>query len=90
MSSLDEWIATHCPPEHDFNEDVILPPPQTPMWAIPVRVSFDGAEGEGRVWLMVDDEHDNSEPWVAIEGRANARKLAALLLAWAKDGEDDK
>lgn len=64
----------------DFNLDVILGP--VPIShnrsSAQVRVSFDGAEGQGRVWLM--DPDDN---WVAIEGPAHARTLAGLLTAWA-------
>jgi hypothetical protein len=67
----------------DFNKDEILPAPSDPTWSTPVRVSFDAAEGEGRVWLMVEPDHDVREPWIPIEGKANARRLAALLLAWA-------
>jgi hypothetical protein len=69
----------------DFNNDEILPahPISANRSSDPVRVSFDAAEGDGRVWLMVDAEHDIDEPWIPIEGKANARRLAALLLAWA-------
>lgn len=64
----------------DFNEDVELPGHKISenRSSAPVRVSFDAAEGDGRVWLM--DPDDN---WIAVEGESNARELARLLLAWA-------
>ena len=69
----------------NFNLDVILPahPISAQRVSCPVRVSFDGAEGQGRVWLMVDPEFDADEPWIPIEGPENARELARLLNAWA-------
>lgn len=74
------------PPAHvDFNAEVVLPAPSDPTWAVPVRLNFDGAEGEGRLWLSVDHEHDDDEPSIAVEGRENARTLARLLFAWAGD-----
>jgi len=69
----------------DFNSEFLLPAPSDPKWAVPVRLNFDGAEGEGRLWLSVDPEHDDDEPSIAVEGRENARTLARLLLAWAGD-----
>lgn len=67
----------------DFIEDVILPPPPREASNIgmerPVRITFDGAEGQGRVWIC-DDEADEM---VAIPGVENARTLARLLNAWA-------
>lgn len=67
----------------NFNEDVVLPPPMRGLTNIglmnEVTVSFDGAEGEGRVWLM-DTKRDEMIP---IEGIENARKLSGLLNAWA-------
>lgn len=71
--------------EIDFNKDVILPGVNNPRWSVPVSVNFDGAEGEGRVWLSVDAKDDEGEPMIAIEGRDNARTLAGLLLAWVGD-----
>lgn len=74
-------------PPIDFNQDVLLQPPPREVtnigWEKPVRVSFDGAEGQGRVWLTIDHEHDEDEPSVAIPGVDNARHLAKLLNAWA-------
>jgi hypothetical protein len=76
-------------PPIDFNQDVILQPPPREVtnigWEKPVRVSFDGAEGQGRVWLHVDHEHDEDEPAIAVPGVDNARHLAKLLNAWADD-----
>lgn len=70
--------------EIDFNRDVILEgPPVRIGKAKQVRVSFDGAESPGRVWLMVDPEFDEDEPWIAIEGNENCRRLGELLIAWA-------
>lgn len=71
--------------EINFNLDVILPahPISENRSSHPVRVSFDGAEGQGRVWLMVAPEDNEDEPWIPIEGPANARELARLLNAWA-------
>ena len=64
----------------DFNNDVTLEPVviSPGRSSYPVRVSFDAAEGQGRVWLM-----DSADNWVAIEGPAHARTLAGLLTAWA-------
>lgn len=64
----------------DFNKEVILPAHKISEGrsSYPVQVSFDGAEGDGRVWFM-----DTDDNWVAIEGEANAREAARLLLAWA-------
>lgn len=71
----------------DFNKDVILENPPVRIGSSkPVRVSFDGAEYEGRVWLMVDAEFDEDEPWIAIEGNDNCRRLGELLIAWADSG----
>lgn len=68
----------------DFNKDQILESPDyVRLSAKPVRVSFDGAEGEGRVWLGIDPEYDEDEPMIAIEGPENCRKLGELLIAWA-------
>lgn len=69
----------------DFNKTFVLPACEisSKRASDPVSVSFDGAEGQGRVWLQVAPEHDIGEPWIAIEGEENARKLAGLLLAWA-------
>lgn len=69
----------------DFNAEVVLPAPSDPTWAVPVRLTFDGAEGEGRLWLSIDPEHDDDQPSIAVEGCENARILARLLLAWAGD-----
>lgn len=67
----------------DFNQDVILNPPPREVtnigWERPVRITFDGAEGQGRVWVC-DDEADEA---IAIPGVENARALARLLNAWA-------
>lgn len=62
----------------DFNVDVLLPAPTAPSWAKPIGVSFDGAEGQGRVWVT-DADSDES---IAIEGNENCRTLAGLLLEW--------
>lgn len=64
----------------NFNEDVILPAHKISEGrsSSPVRVSFDAAEGDGRVWFM-----DSDDNWIAIEGQANAREAARLLNAWA-------
>lgn len=64
----------------DFNESFTLPAHKISenRSSAPVKVEFDGAEGDGRVWLM--DSEDN---WIAIEGEENAREAARLLLAWA-------
>lgn len=74
----------------DFNEDVILESPSVRIGkAKPVRISFDGAEDQGRVWLMVDAEYDEDEPWIAIEGNDNCRKLGELLIAWADSAAEN-
>lgn len=65
----------------DFNKDVELPAPSDPKWSIAVTASFDGAEGEGRVWLSAKDD---DESMIAIEGRQNAAMLASMLIDWAQ------
>lgn len=90
QAALEGWIgralqASKQAEPVDFNLDVVLGP--VPIShnrsSAQVRVSFDAAEGQGRVWLM--DPDDN---WVAIEGPAHARTLAGLLTAWADAGEE--
>lgn len=73
-------LESVAPAAVDFNLDVDLPPHKISdqRYSETVKVSFDAAEGDGRVWFM--DPNDN---WVAIEGEANAREAARLLLAWA-------
>jgi len=80
----EKWAKSTVGPV-EFNTEVVLPAPSDPRWATPVTAMFDGAEGEGRLWLSVGPEHDDDEPSIAIEGRENARTLAHLLLAWAGD-----
>lgn len=82
--AIGEALSNH---QVDFNKDVILESPPVRIGiAKPVRVSFDGAEDQGRVWLMVDAEFDEDEPWIAIEGNENCRRLGELLIAWADAG----
>lgn len=84
QAALEGWIgrAVYQPPEDliYFNKEVPLGPVEISPGrsSYPVKVSFDGAEGQGRVWLM--DSEDN---WVAIEGKQHARTVAKLLNAWA-------
>lgn len=65
----------------DFNKEVLLPAPKDPMWSVPVTVTYDGAEGEGRVWLSTQED---DEPMIAIEGRENAATLAGMLIDWVQ------
>ena len=65
----------------DFSKDVELPAPTDPIWSIAVTASFDGAEGEGRVWLSAKDD---DESMIAIEGRENASTLASMLIDWVR------
>jgi hypothetical protein len=65
----------------DFNKEVLLPAPKDPMWSVPVTVTYDGAEGEGRVWLSTQED---DEPMIAIEGRENAATLASMLIDWVQ------
>lgn len=65
----------------DFNKEVLLPAPKDPSWSVPVTVAYDGAEGEGRVWLSTQEE---DEPMIAIEGRENAATLASMLIDWVQ------
>lgn len=65
----------------DFNKEVLLPAPKDPTWSVPVTVTYDGAEGEGRVWLSTQED---DEPMIAIEGRENAATLASMLIDWVQ------
>lgn len=65
----------------DFNKEVLLPAPKDPIWSVPVTVTYDGAEGEGRVWLSTQEK---DEPMIAIEGRENAATLAGMLIDWVQ------
>lgn len=65
----------------DFNKEVLLPAAQDPRWSVPVAVTYDGAEGEGRVWLSTQEE---DEQMIAIEGRENAATLASMLIDWVQ------
>lgn len=83
LEAVKEGARAPVLPVVDFNQDVILEPPPREVtnigWERSVRISFDGAEGQGRVWVCQDEDDEA----IAIPGIENARKLAMLLTAWA-------
>jgi hypothetical protein len=91
VRAIEAWNTRALPdvraaaPAIDFNEEIILPcPPDVrPLFCGDIKLSFDGAEYRGRVWITDPD----ADEMIAIEGPENCRKAGEALIAWAEAWE---